>query len=424
VHLKVPKPRTVLAAIIVALLILGAGLLIAQDQETLRVRTEVSAADPRFPDYLGRLLGAPLTSGDGYVVHTNGDRAFPAMLDAIARAQHRVSFETYVYEAGEIADRFTEAFEAAARRGVEVRLVLDSIGAQKMNQEQIKRLESAGCRIAWFNKIAGFSIEDINYRTHRKSLVVDGEIAFVGGIGIADFWAHDTERGPQWRDTQVEVRGPAALYIEGAFNENWIESGEVVAPDLLPHDQGPAGRSHSLVVWSGPEGGANRMKLLYLLAVASARHTLDIESPYFITDESTDWSLADARRRGVRIRLVVEGDITDAKPVKFAGRAAYERLLQRGIEIYEYQPSMMHTKTMVVDGTLSVIGSANFDNRSLELNEELNAAVFDPVLAARLTEDMERDFGRSKKLDLEQWRSRPLHIRGREQMWSFFDEVF
>ena len=166
------------------------------------------------------------------------------------------------------------------------------------------------------------------------------------------------------------------------------------------------------------------MKLLYLLAIASARTSLDIESPYLITDESTEWSLADARRRGVRVRLIAEGDITDAKPVKFAGRAAYERLLQHGIEIYEYQPSMFHTKVMVVDGVLTVFGSANFDNRSLELNDELNVAVFDPKLAERLLADVERDIARSHRLDLQSWRARPLHIRAREQLWSFFGEVF
>ena len=166
------------------------------------------------------------------------------------------------------------------------------------------------------------------------------------------------------------------------------------------------------------------MKLLYLLAIASARRTLDIESPYFVMDESTRWSLEDARRRGVKVRIVVEGDITDAKPVKFASRASYEHLLERGIELHEYQPAMMHAKVMVVDGVLSVFGSANFDNRSLELNDELNIAAFDQKLAARLTSDFERDIARSKELELDQWRSRPLHIRGRELVWSYFGEVF
>ena len=422
--MSLPRPRNLIIGVVIALLVIAGGLLIAQDQETLRVRTSLAASDAQFPEYLARLLGAPVTKGDTYLVHTDGTAAFPAMLEAIGRAKHRVSFETYVYQSGHVADQFTAAFEAAARRGVDVRLVLDSIGANTIEQEHIDRLKRAGCHLAWFNKVASFSLEELNYRTHRKSLIVDGDVAFVGGIGIADQWAIDTEAEPRWRDTQVEVRGPAAIYIEGSFNENWIESGEVVEPDLLPHDDEPTGPARSIVVWSGPEGGASAMKLLYLLAIASARTTLDIESPYFVMDESTQWSLEDARRRGVKVRMVVEGDITDAKPVKFASRASYEPLMERGIQLHEYQPSMMHAKVMVIDGVLSIFGSANFDNRSLELNDELNVAVFDPALAARLTADFEKDIGRSTALNLDEWRSRPLHIRGREKVWSYFGEVF
>ena len=422
--MKLPKPRNLLIGILAAVLVIAGGLLIAQDQETLRVRTPLAASDPQFPDYLARLLGARLTFGDSYIVHTNGDKAFPAMLAAIDAAKHRVSFETYVYNSGETADRFTAAFEAAARRGVEVRIVLDAIGAQDMDEAHVERLERAGCKIGWFNKVASYSLEELNYRTHRKSLVIDGDVAFVGGIGVSDYWARETERGPKWRDTQIEIHGPAAVNVEASFNENWIETGSVVEPDLLPHDDSPTGPARSIVVWAGPEGGANAMKLLYLLAIASARKTLDIESPYLTLDESTRWSLQDARQRGVRVRIVMEGDITDAKPVKFASRAAYEDLLKQGIELYEYVPAMMHAKAMVIDGVLSVIGSANFDNRSLELNDELNVAVFDTGLAARLTADFERDITQSKKIDLDSWRSRPLHIRGREQLWSYFDEVF
>ena len=418
------RPRNLVAALLVVALAIAGALLVAQDQETLRVRTSLAASDPRFPEYLARLLGAPLTSGDAYVVHTDGPAAFAAMLDAIERARHRVSFETYVYQSGEVADRFTAAFERAARRGVDVRLVLDSIGAKKTDPIHVDRLRQAGCHVVWFNEVSPFALEEVNYRTHRKSLIVDGDVAFIGGIGIADQWLRDTEAEPMWRDTQLEVRGPAAVYIEGSFNENWIESGEVVEPDLLPHDDGPAGRAQSIVVWSGPEGGASAMKLLYLIAIAAARQTLDIQSSYLVTDESTEWSLFDARRRGVRVRLLVEGDITDAKPVKFAGRASYERLLEQGIEIYEYQPAMMHAKVVVIDDVLTIAGSANFDNRSLELNDELNVAAFDPALAARFVADIQRDIARSRQLDLESWRRRPLHIRGREQLWSFFGEVF
>src|SRR5688572_4972417 len=422
--MKLPKPRNLILAIVIGILVVAVGLLIAQDQETLRIRTSLAADDRRFPEYLARLLGHPLTTGDAYVVLTNGDAAFPAMLAAIDAAKHRVSFEGYIYDgSGEIAGRFTSALEAAARRGAEVRLVFDSVGA-KIVPEHVQRLEQAGCRIGWFNPVSSLSIEEANYRTHRKALVVDGDVAFLGGIGIADQWAKDTEKEKQWRDTHVEVRGPAAINIEAAFNENWIETGGVVEPDVLTHDNEPDGTATSIVVWSSPEGGANALKLLYLLSIAAARRSVDIQSPYLITDESTRWSLAEARKRGVRIRMLVEGDITDAKPVKFAGRAHYGLFMQNGIEVYEYQPTMMHTKAMIVDGVLSIVGSANFDNRSLELNDEVNTAVFDRQLAARLASDFERDLRSSKKLNLEEWRSRPLHIRGREKMWSLFGEVF
>lgn len=399
--------------------------MIAQDQETLQVRSPLAADDRAFPTYLSRLLGHMLTSGDQAIVHTNGEAAFPAMLQAIDRAEHRVSFETYIFDTGDIAGRFVDALTSARRRGVDVRIVLDSIGADRIDPDHVSRLEKAGCKIGWFNPVASYSIEEANYRTHRKALVIDGEIAFVGGIGIADHWARDDGKDKRWRDTQLELRGPVALDVEAAFNENWIETGGMVAPDIDLHDQPLSGEARSMAVWSSPEGGgANSIKLLYLLSIAAARRTLDIQSPYFVTDESTSWSLMDARRRGVRIRLLVEGDATDAKPVKFASRALYEGLLAAGIEIYEYTPAMMHTKATMVDGVLSIAGSANFDNRSFELNDELNVAVFDRELASRLTADFERDLTQSTKLELNAWRARPIHIRAREQVWSYFGELF
>jgi cardiolipin synthase A/B len=422
--MKLPKARNLIIGVVIGVIVVGLGLVIAQDQETLRVRTSLAAEDARFPAYLAKLVGHPLTAGDTYTVLTNGDTAFPAMLAAVEAAQHRIAFEGYIYDSkSDIAQRFTAAFEAAARRGVDVRLVFDSVGA-KVAPEDVDRLERAGCHIGWFNPVKSKAIEEANYRTHRKALIVDGDVAFVGGIGIADQWATSTEKEVKWRDTHVEVRGPAATDVEAAFNENWIETGGVVEPDVLPHDAQPRGPASSIVVWSSPEGGTNGLKLMYLLALAAARTSIDIQSPYLITDETTAWSLTEARHRGVRVRMLVEGDITDAKPVKFAGRGQYERLMEQGIEIYEYQPAMMHTKALVIDGTLSIVGSANFDNRSFELNDELNVAVFDRAMANRLVEDFERDLKRSKKLDLQQWRSRPLHIRAREKAWSTFGEVF
>ena len=422
--MKLPKARNVILSALIAIALVAVGLAIAQDQETLQVRSPIGVEDTRFPRYLARLLGHTLTSGDTVTVLTNGEEAFPAMLEAIRNARHRVSFETYIYGRGKIPDQFTEALASAAMRGVEVRVVLDALGAQDVEPAHVERLENAGVRIGLFNQVSGYSLEEANYRTHRKALVVDGEVAFVGGVGIADHWVDDTEEMPRWRDTHFELRGPVALDVEAAFHENWIETGGVVEPDVLQHTDPATGPARSIVVWSSPEGGTSAIKLLYLMSIGAARQTLDIQSPYFITDESTEWSLLEARRRGVRVRLLLEGDLTDAKPVKFASRALYERLLAAGIEIYEYQPTMMHTKAVVVDALLTIAGSANFDNRSLELNDELNVVIFDRTVAAKVRRDFEADLKRSKRLVLEEWRSRPFHIRAREKVWSYFGEVF
>jgi cardiolipin synthase len=305
---------------------------------------------------------------------------------------------------------------------VHVQVVLDAMGASDSGRDDLKALEDAGVQVGWFNPQS--TLEEINYRTHRKILVVDGRIAYVGGIGLADHWEGNAESEEHWRDTQFEIRGPVVDNIEAGFHENWIETGGVVEPVVAPRDGAPAGDARSIVVWSSAEAGSNALKLLYLLTMGAARKTLDIQSPYLITDESTTWSLLEARKRGVRVRLLTEGEITDAKPVKFAGRAKYEMLVANGIEIYEYEPTMMHVKAMVVDGVISVIGSANFDNRSLELNDELNVVAASRSLAARLTADFEADTRRSTKIDLDEWRNRPFHIRARERGWSFFGEVF
>ncbi len=407
------------AAGIVAML-----LMLAQDQETLKVRSAISAEDPRHSAYLAALVGAALSRGNRYDVLTNGDQIFPAMLDAIGNAKRRISFETYIYDKGEVADRFTVALEEAARRGVHVNMVVDSVGASGMKADDIKRLEAAGCRIGSFHSLTWYNLEDVNYRTHRKILVVDGEVGFTGGAGVADHWLGHADSKEHWRDTQIRMRGPIVRLVEGAFFENFFETAGIVTPELDDPKAEADDIGHSLVLRSSPTGGSNDLKRLYLLGLASARRTVDITSPYFVTDESSEWSLKDAIDRGVKIRVLVEGDKTDAMPVKYASREAYDRLLSMGIEIYEYQATMMHTKTLVVDGAWSMFGSANFDNRSLELNDELNVAVSDRDLARRFTDDFEQDLRVSSRLDLTRWRQRSWLEKSRETFWSYFGEIF
>lgn len=404
-------------------LIVAALLLVAQDQDTLRVESPVAAADPRFADYLASLVGAAVEPGDRYTVLRNGE-AYPPMLAAIEGAARRISFETYVFKDGVIGDQFVVALERAARRGVTVRMILDPVGSV-VKPENRDRLAEAGVALEWFNPLRLWTLEETNYRTHRKTLVVDGEIAFTGGMGVADQWLGQARTPDEWRDTQFQVTGPAVRALEASFYENWIESGGRSAPALDPERPSQPTGARSVVLWSNPTAGASNVKLLYLLAIGAARQTLDIQSPYITLDESTAWSLAEARRRGVRVRILTEGEITDAMPVKHASRYGYQALLDQGIEVYEYRPTMMHTKAMVVDGIVSLIGSANFSNRSFELNDELTVAVVDAELAAALTADFTADLAVSTRLDVATWsEQRSLAGKIQEWFWSHFGEIF
>ncbi len=419
-------PKRILFAVLALLALLAAGgLAIAQDQETIQLRSQLAASDPQAAGYVAALVGAPLTRGNSYQVLTNGDEIFPALLGAIEQAQHRISFETYVYEEGEVAERFTAAFERAARRGVAVNIVMDLIGAAGMDDKHMDRLEAAGCTVLTLNAPRWYELEEVNYRTHRKILVIDGRVGFTGGVGVADYWLGNAQDPEHWRDTHIRMEGPIVPLLEAAFYENFIEAGtDVVAPVLSDIEALPGTDGTSLLMRGAPTGGANDLKRLYLLLFAVARTSIDIASPYFLTDESTFWAFEDAIRRGVRVRILVESDVTDAKPVKYSSRAAYDRLLSLGVEVYEFLPTMMHAKVMVVDGLWSMFGSANFDNRSLELNDELNIAVVSPALAARLSADFEYDLTRSRRLELEAWRNRPRLDKVREHFWSYFAEVF
>ena len=419
-----PPVRRAFVILLVAAGVVAVLLMLAQDQETLKVRSAVGAEEPEHPAYIAALVGAGLTRGNRYDVLTNGDQIFPAMLDAIRAAKRRISFETYIYDEGEIAKEFTAALEQAAHRGVRVNLVVDSVGGSGMRAEDVERLEAAGCRIGRFNSLKWYNLEEVNYRTHRKILVVDGEVGFTGGAGIADHWLGHAQDKEHWRDTQIRMHGPIVRLVEAAFYENFVETAGEVVPELDPVASEADDTGRSFALRSSPSGGSNDLKRLYLLAIASARRTVDITTPYFVTDESSEWSLRDARSRGVQVRILVEGDITDAMPVKYASRQAYERLMAMGVEIYEYRPTMMHTKVLVVDGAWSMFGSANFDNRSLELNDELNVAVSDRDLARRLLDDFEQDVRVSMRLDLAQWRQRSLLEKSREKFWSYFGEIF
>ena len=401
----------------------GVLLLIAQDQETVRVQSPVAAEDPRFADYVGSLVGSPVLVGDVYTPLRNGGEAFPAMLDAIRKSRSRISLESFIYADGEVGDQFTQALIEAAQRKVTVRVVLDAFGGEISDETQ-QKLRDGGVNIVEFNPLRPWTIEETNYRTHRKVLVVDGEVAFTGGIGLADHWIGNADTEEHWRDTQFKVVGPAVRALESSFYENWLESGGVSVPALDPEMPPMNTGARSLVLWSNPTSGVSNVKLLNLLAIAGARRSIDIQSPYIVLDESTRWTIDEARRRGVRVRILTDGMVTDAKPVKYASREDYQRMIDNGYEVYEFEPTMMHVKALVVDGTFSIIGSANFDNRSFELNDEVAVAASDPTLAASLIQDFEKDMQRSTRITPEEWKNRGILEKSREWFWAMFGEIF
>jgi cardiolipin synthase A/B len=425
---RIPNVRKRTKVIVVIAAVFGLIVLFAQDPATVRLDSAVPVEDGRFLEYASAVTASPPTRGDRYEMLLNGDQVYPAMLGAIRTARRRVNFLTYIYSPGEAANLFTNALGEASRRGVEVNVVVDAFGASDIPDDHLKRLEESGASVGHYRPMRWYSIQESNYRNHRKILVVDGETAFTGGVGVADHWLGHAQDKEHWRDSQFRVQGPAVHYLEGVFYESLAETLPRVKPEIGPTGEGQppaaAGAASSIIVSSAPNGGSGGVKRLFLVSIAAAKHTLDITTPYFVVDGSTQWALEQARQRGVRIRVLVEGDRTDAKAVKWASRSHYDALLAQGIEIYEYQPTMMHAKTTVVDGTWSIIGSANFDNRSLDMNDEVNIGIVDPSFAASLSVTFEDDLRRAKRLTLEEWRRRALHEKANEKFWSLLGEFF
>ena len=412
--------------VLIVVMIVATALLLAQDPRTIHVRSAYAVGAPEFPGYLASLVNAPLLRGGQYKVLTNGDQIYPAMLGAIDRAKHRIEFETYNFLDGTAGTQFAEALANAARRGVYVRVIVDTVGAAPPPAALRNELATAGVRLVWFNPVGMWTVEATNNRTHRKLLVIDGVVGFTGGVGVADHWLGNARNEKEWRDTHFEVTGPVVQALEACFYENWVEAGGTDSPPIGPAvlSAPTPGEDISIVVWSNPTIGVSNVKLLYLYSIDAARQTIDIQSPYFVLDSSVRLALSRARERGVRIRVLTDGEHTDTKSVKHASRNEYADLLEAGDRVFEYQPTMMHTKAIVVDKRWSIFGSANFDNRSLELNDEITIAADDSALAATLSAAFDVDLEKSKEWRGDEWRKRPWHWKMRERFWGLFGEVF
>ena len=361
------------------------------------------------------LPGPPLTTGNRVDILENGEQIFPAMLEAIGSATKTVNFEAYIFWSGEVASRFRDAFAERASQGVQVRVLLDAVGSleSKLKPSDVEAMEKAGVRVEFFHKKKPWEIWVVNHRNHRRVLVVDGRIGFTGGVGFADEWAGDADSPGHWRDTQVRVEGPAVRGLQRAFQENWSEAtGEpLVGEEFFPALPEVGSLSVAVVPSSSlaAMSGAGR---LYAISLSAAAQEIWIANSYFVPDEETTDLLVDAVQRGVDVRVIVPSDEhNDVPATKAAGRAGYGPLLSGGVKIFEYEPTMFHLKTMVVDGIVSTVGSANLDSRSFHLNEEINLVVYDPSFAAEMRERYERDLAKCRPYTLEMWRARPLGKR-------------
>jgi cardiolipin synthase len=376
----------------------------------------ISLGEATFFPTIEAHTDAPIVGGNRIEILLNGNVTFPAMLREIRSAKSTITFMQYFVEPGEITTEFAEAFAERCRAGVSGQILLDDHGSS-MPAENIATMKDAGCHVERFRRIEApalllwWKLLRYNYRSHRRILVIDGRIGFTGGYGISDDWTGDGRMADHWRDTNVRVEGPVVKYLQSAFTESWLETtGEALGGDGYFPTLERIGNVPAQVVRSSPLGGSFQNYMLYLLSINSAKKSILITNPYFIPDKNMTAVLVAAAKRGVRVAVLTPGKL-DSKVAYTASRSGYGPLLLGGIKIFEYQPALLHAKTMVVDGVWGTVGSSNFDNRSFALNQEINVTVYDAPFAGRLEQIFDEDLKFAKPVTYEDWRSRGISER-------------
>jgi cardiolipin synthase len=378
---------------------------------------EIVVGEPSFFPTIEAYTDAPIVGGNRIDLLFNGDETFPAMLRDIIAAKSTITFAQYLYEDGSISYEFAQAFSDRCRAGVQVHILIDNQGSQKIPGEIPAMMRDAGCHVEFFRRVEAqqvflpWKLLKYNYRNHRRVLVIDGRVGFTGGYGISEAWTGDGRTEDHWRETNARVEGPVVKYLQAAFTESWLEAtGTVLGGDGYFLRLEPQGKVSAQLVKSSPIGGSFQNYMLFLLSISSAKKSILITNSYFIPDDTMIEALLNAAARGVRVVVLVPGKI-DHQITYRASRSNYGRMLLGGIQIFEYTAALMHAKTMVVDGVWATVGSTNFDNRSFALNEELNLTVYDSGLARRLEEAFEQDLKYSRKITYEEWNSRGIGER-------------
>jgi cardiolipin synthase A/B len=367
-----------------------------------------TVSSPTFRLSAGSLLGAGFTPGNRIATYENGDAIFPAMLAGIRSAKRSITFETYIYHKGEIPRAFAEALAERARAGVKVLAIVDAQGGSKVKEYQ-RMLEDAGVRLVRYHHAWHPDLFRYNNRTHRKLLVIDGKIAYIGGVGIAKEWEGNAQSPDHWRDNHYRVEGPAVAQAQAAFADNWLKTKKEIltGADFFP-SQAPRGSALASIFYASPRHASFNVAVMYHLAISSAARSIYIQNAYFVPDEDMVRALINAARRGVRVVVVLPGHHIDHQAVRRASRKRWKPLLEAGVEIFEYQPTMLHSKLLIVDDHFVSVGSANFDNRSLHLNDEANLNVLDRHFAASQVRMFQRDLAKTRRMTLENYREAPV----------------
>jgi cardiolipin synthase A/B len=388
----------------------------------LELETE-EPLDKLLPSISGMALGMPI-GGNSVEIFQNG-AFFDALIEDIRAARQTVHFETFLWKDGKLGRRLAEALAARARAGVTVRMVLDATGCKKMGDEVQRQLREAGCRLAMYHPRTLKNIGVIAERDHRKLAILDGRTAWVGGHCVVDEWLGNAEDRHHVRDLSVRLRGPIVHAVQSAFSENWVEvTGKLfVGDDTFPRLE-PAGDVEAHMASMKPEGSAPAVKILHHAVICCAQKRLWIQNPYFIPEPDAAKAFTAAVKRGVDVRVMVpSAEVSDMPMVQHAAHRNFQRLLDGGVRIYEYNRTLLHQKVMTVDGVWCAVGSSNFDDRSFETNDEITLGFRDARLAARLEEIFEADLAHCTELDAARWKKRGLVHRAKDSALYLFNEV-
>jgi len=416
---KIKMLLTIFITLVVTvfLTILFLNLRASEKQIRFQVTHRFAVSDPQFVRTMGNLLGPGILAGNRVKALQNGDEIFPAMLGAIRGARETITFETYIYWSGAIGKEFSDALCERARAGVKVHVLLDAVGTGKLEKAFLDDLKAAGVEVERYHPLRWYSLARINNRTHRKLLVVDGRVGFTGGVGIADLWTGHAQSKDHWRDSHYQIEGPAVAQMQAVFTDNWIKTRAKVlfGPEYFPELK-PAGDSLAQVFKSSRSEGSESVRLMYLLSIASATNTIRLQAAYFVPDGLAIETFLAARKRGVKIEIIMPGPHSDVRIVQSASRSRWAELLDGGVEIYEYQPTMYHCKVIIVDDVWVSVGSTNFDDRSFRLNDEANLNIYDSRFAAAQVKVFEADKQQSRLMTR-------AEFKNRSKIGKFLDEL-